>query len=81
MGTRSQIGWNSRCTHRGPGNNDDLFDAMMVVADGRQRSRADRQWAKAIIKRHARFIRTHIDLADRTQIQRNIVEIHRRIAS
>lgn len=66
MGTASKIGWNERCTVRGPVGNYDLARAMNICLfhDGQKYSRADRQWAMATIRKQIKHIRTHIGPED-----------------
>lgn len=60
MGTKSKMGWNSRCTHRLPVGVDDLYTAIRARVRPRQQvPRITRQWAKAILRRHTKWVRKH----------------------
>jgi hypothetical protein len=74
MGTRSKVGWNPRCTERGPLGGDEIAAMLYGIQDRSRTNHEMRRRARTRLRRHARYLRTHIAPDDRTRTQRRFIE-------
>ena len=73
MGTRSTVGYNARCTVRGPVGGDTVEEAFKML-DGRLPSNHDdRRWAKAQLRKYAKQVRKNVPPKQRNSVQRQLI--------
>ena len=74
MGTRSKMGWNERCQHRGPSSQDTLVEALEAVHYPPAHNRGARRRAASIIRSQGRFIEKNVPAERRSEVQQEVVD-------
>lgn len=80
MGSRSKIGWNSRCTHRGPASGIAVSEALAVLANPKSYNRCDRRRARKLLLTQARHIERH-EHPPYNPVQRDLLKLGRQLAA
>lgn len=72
MGTRSKMGWNDRCTVRGPQGDKVVVDALEILTAPKNYVRRERMWAKKVLRKYIKFVTKHVP-GRRNAVQREIL--------
>ena len=77
MGTRSKVGYNHRCTVRGPLNPVDLSECLNVIRNepGTVSNHDSRRAARLKLRRHVKHVRKHVPDEQRSPLSRELLKL------
>ena len=73
MGTKSKLGWNSRCVDRGPLSDIEITRVITILDNEEIYSRKDRRWAIKKLRHAIKWIRGNASPTEMTLTQADLL--------